>query len=124
MARDPLYDGINCESLVTHKSALTRGTDEGKVVKISDDKTVALPSDGENFDGVVKVIAASDAAATVREHGYVTVACSGGVTAGWNPLVTDSVNGGVKLNGAPAVGDKYYKVIDTNTSGYVTFDLG
>jgi hypothetical protein len=124
MARDPLYDGINCRSLVTQKSALTIGTDEGKVVKISDDKTVALPSAGENFDGVVKVIAASDAAASVQERGYVTVACSGGVSAGWNPLVTDAVNGGVKLNGAPAVGDRYYKVVDTDTSGVITFDLG
>jgi len=124
MARDPLYNGINDGDLVTHKSALTRGTDEYKVVKISDDKTVALPSDGENFDGVVQVIAASDAAATVQEHGYVTVACSGGVSAGWKPLITDAVNGGVKLNGAPTTGDRYFRVVDTDTSGYVTFDLG
>jgi hypothetical protein len=40
----------------TFLSALTRGTDEDKAVKISADDTVALVGTGENFTGVVRTI--------------------------------------------------------------------
>jgi len=123
MAREPLYDELYCDGYVTFKSALTRGTDEDKVVKISASKTVALCSDGDNFDGVVRVIAASDKAASVQERGYATLPGTG-ITFGYKPLLART-DGGVKLNGSPAVGDKYYEVVEVNsTDSTVSIKLG
>lgn len=120
MARSPKFDGIYCDGYVTFKSALTRGTDENKVCKISAAGTVALCNANDQFYGVVKVISANDKAASVQEHGYVTVTGTG-ISVGYQPLVADG-SGGVKLVASPAVGNKYYHVVDL-TSTTVTFKL-
>lgn len=123
MARGPLYDQAFCDGYITAKSALTRGTDEGKVVKISANATVALCSDGDQFDGVVKVISANDKAASVQERGFAVVAGSG-ITYGYKPLLANAT-GGVKLNASPATGHKYYEVWDVDTTNNkVTIKLG
>ena len=72
----PGYNGIGANG-ISFLSALTRGTDEGKVVKISDNGTVALCSQTDQFCGVVKTIDKADKVAVVQTKGIVTVSYSG-----------------------------------------------
>lgn len=109
----------------TFLSALTRGTDEGKVVKESANKTVALCSAGDNFIGVVKTIDKADKAAVVQIRGFVTLSYTGtDPSLGYQALEADG-NGGVQVVATPAVGDRFYHIVDVDTTNnYVTFDLG
>lgn len=123
MARDPKYDGLGCEGYVTFKSALTRGTDEGKPVKVSADKTVALCANNDNFMGIVKTIEqASDKAAGVQITGLVEVGYSGSApvvndaNGGWNFLVADGA-GKVKVAALP-------NVVDSIVTKSVTVNAG
>jgi len=75
MARDVGFDGIKGGSYVTFKSTLVKGTDEGKLVKISAAGTVVLcAAEDENFIGIVRIIDAKDKAASVQIDGFVTFA--------------------------------------------------
>lgn len=72
MAKQVSFKGLQ-ETFVTFKSALTRGTDENKFVKMSSTETVELCSTGELFIG--KVVSINDAASasgicSVQEGGY------------------------------------------------------
>lgn len=109
---------------VSFLSALTKGTDEGKVVKISDDKTVSLCSQTDQFHGVVKVIDAADSLATVQVSGFVTVPYTGDApSAGLATLEADDA-GGVQIVASPALGDRFYLIVDVDTTnGLVTFLL-
>jgi hypothetical protein len=71
MARSVGFEGIGAGALVYFESALVRGTDENKLVKISANKTVALATEDDNFIGIVRVIDAYDKAAGVQLHGFV-----------------------------------------------------
>jgi len=71
MARSVGFEGIGAGALVYFKSALTRGTDENKLVKVSADETVALCADGEDVYGIVRVIDAKDKLAGVQINGIV-----------------------------------------------------
>jgi hypothetical protein len=73
MARDIDFEGIKGSSYVTFKSALIKGTDEGKLVKLSANGTVVVAGDGENFIGIVRIIDAQDKAASVQIDGFVEV---------------------------------------------------
>lgn len=115
---DVSFEGVKEDP--TFLSALTRGTDEGKVVKVSANKTVALCSDGDNFIGVVKTIDKADKAAVVQIKGFVTVGYSVFTpTIGLCELDADGA-GGVSKTGSV----KYW-VVDVDTSNTkVTFLLG
>ena len=116
---DVSFKGIGANG-VTFKSALTRGSDEGKVVKVSANDTVALCDDGDLFAGVVKTIAESDGAAVVQTKGFVTVSYSGTApTLGWCVLDADGAGGVTKT------GSRSYEVVNVDSSNnLVTFDLG
>lgn len=113
------FDGIGADG-VTFLSALVRGTDEGKVVKISANDTVAGCSDGDVFIGVVKTIDPADKAAVVQTKGFVTVPYTVVTpTVGW--CVLDANGSG----GVSKTGTKAYWVVDVDTTNVlVTFLLG
>ena len=73
MARDIDFEGIKGSSYVTFKSALVKGVDEGKLVKLSANGTVVVAADGENFIGIVRIIDGQDKAASVQIDGFVEV---------------------------------------------------
>ena len=124
---DVNFAGLEVEA-ATFLSALTRGTDEDKVVTISANKMVALCSDDDVFIGTVKVIDASDKAATVQYKGYVTCPYTP-IDDNPNPDIIPTIGlceldadatGGVKKHGS-----KYYWVVDVDAANQlVTFDLG
>jgi hypothetical protein len=120
----PSLEGIDGNN-VSLLSALVKGTDEGKVVKVSANKTAALCTAEDNFCGVVRQIADGDKLATVQIKGMVTVTyTSTAPTVGTRArLVGDG--SGVKLkNAAEALGDKYYDIYDVDaTNTLVTFLL-
>jgi len=120
---DVSFEGIKEDP--TFLSALTRGTDEGKVVKVSANKTVALCSANENFIGVVKTIDKADKAAVVQVNGFVTLDYTGTAPSlGFTALEANS-SGGVQVVASPALGDTYYWVVDVDTTNTkVTFLLG
>jgi hypothetical protein len=123
MSRTPLYDELGCNGYVTFGSALTRGTDENKVVKVSAAHTVALCSAGEYISGVVRTIAASDKAAGVQMDGFAVVSGSADVALNWSPIEADGL-GGVRKVGSPAQGTQYFYVVDVDaTNGTVTIKL-
>jgi hypothetical protein len=73
-ARGVSYEGIGFTGLVSFKSALVKGTDEDKLVKISANDTVVLcAAENENFIGIVRVIDAFDGLAGVQVDGFVTM---------------------------------------------------
>ncbi len=89
------FDDIGARD-VTYASALTKGTDEGKPVKMSANDTVALAANGDAFFGIAQFIEAANANCAVREEGYVTVAYSGTApVVGFDDLAADGA-GGVK----------------------------
>jgi len=110
---------------ISFLSALTRGTDEGKVVKVSANGTVGLCSATDNFIGVVKTIDPSDKLAVVQSEGFVTLDYTGSAPSlGFVALEADGT-GGVQIVATPALGDTYYWVVDVDTTNTkVTFCLG
>jgi hypothetical protein len=120
MARTVGFKGIGQE-IVTYLSALTRGTDEEKVVKVSANKTVALCSDGDDFHGQVITIDAKDADAGVQIVGFITVAYTGtNPTAGLGRKFVANGAGGVRLDDI----GRGYDVVDVDTTKkLVTFWL-
>jgi hypothetical protein len=75
MARSIKYAGLKVEGFVPFASALVKGTDENKLVKISASGTVVLvTAEDENFFGVVRIIDANDGTASVQVDGVVTIA--------------------------------------------------
>ena len=109
---------------VSFASALTRGTDEGKVVKPTAAGTVGLCTAGDNFIGVVRTIDGADKLAVVQTKGFVTVAYSGTAPAlGYQALEADG-NGGVQAVSSPAAGDTYCWVVAVDTgAGTLTLQL-
>jgi len=108
--------------LVTYASALTKGTDEGKPVKISANKTVALAANGNAFFGIVDFIEAANGNCAVREEGYVTVAYSGTApVVGFDDLAAD---GAGKVKAVTAGSGVLVHVVNVDTANAtVTFKL-
>ncbi|WP_432400960.1 hypothetical protein [Wukongibacter sp. M2B1] len=105
------FDGFGAE-YVTFASALT-SDDEGKIVKVSDSKTVAAAGDGEVFHGItVKV--ESDGAVTTQIKGYVEIAYTGVTdpTIGYDKLAGDA-SAGVKVD---ATNGREYLVLYVDTT--------
>jgi len=105
-------------------SSLTYGTDEGKPVAVSDNKTAGLCSAEDPFYGVIESISEDNAVCVVKNHGIVTIIYTG-TAPGLNyiELVADGA-GGVKTPTTPGTG-KVYFILDVDTTNtLVTFDLG
>lgn len=112
------FDQVGRDDLISYYSSLTRGTDEGKPVKMgASNETIALAGDGDNFFGIVRTIAEADAVAGVQEDGYVVLPYTGSAPAlGWNFLAADAANG-VKVVQLPNPADSIKKVAVTVASG-------
>jgi hypothetical protein len=117
------YDKIGANG-ITFDSALARGTNEDDVVKISANGTVAVCSAADQFHGVARVIE-GDGHCTVQTKGIVTILYTGTApTIGYFTLEADG-SGNVQIVATPALGDKFYHVINVDTTNtLVTFDLG
>jgi len=100
--------------------SLTRGTDEGKPVKFSDNLTVALCSDGDDFVGIVEAIDPDNAVCVVRDHGYVTVPYTGSAPSVGYGILSANGAGGVKTDSA---GRSYYIGNVDTVNATVTFKL-
>lgn len=108
------------EDIASYNSALTRGTDENKPVKMSTSETVVLAGDGDNFSGVVRTIAQNDKVAGVQEDGYVELPYTGSAPSlGWNFLQADAANG-VKVATLPNPADSLVKKTITVATGAAT----
>ena len=74
MARSISYTGLKVGTLVPFASALVKGTDENKLVKISANGTVVLcTAENTNIFGIVRVIDAEDLTASVQIDGVVEI---------------------------------------------------
>lgn len=101
--------------------SLTRGIDEGKVVKISANKTVSLCESGDSFRGVIETIDHDNMVCTVKERGYVTLPYSGNA-----PDIGEEVGLNADGNGGVQTGwnNSTYPVVDVDTDAQtVTFKL-
>ncbi len=125
MAREVSFEGIKRGALVTFKSALVKGTDENKLVKMSADETVALCTDGDDIFGIVRVIDDFDKAASVQIDGFVEdyAALTGNIPAlGFSHVVAKTASS-VQLKAATA-GWKLRRVVKSDdTNDLCTFEL-
>ncbi len=97
-------------------TGITRGTDEGKVVKVSAAKTVALCAAEDKFCGVLETIEVGNAIGCVSEAGYHMVAYSGTAPAvGEDIELVANAAGGVKTPASAGTGKKY-RVVEVNTT--------
>ena len=105
-------------------SSLTYGTDEGKPVKVSANKTAGLCSAEDPFYGSIESISEDNAVCVVKKRGIVTIIYTG-TAPGLNyiELVADG-SGGVKTPTTPGTGKKYFILDVDTTNTLVTFDLG
>jgi len=118
------FKGIG-QRLVSFLSALTKGTDEEKVVRLhaTTPKTVTLPAAEAKFMGVLKQVDAADGVASVQVEGYVTVPYTGTIPGiGHKELVANGA-GGVKTPTTPGTGIFYWVVDGDATAGTITFKL-
>lgn len=125
MSRSVGFNGIHETSLVYFKSALTRGTDENKLVKMGSNETVVVCTDGDDVFGIVRVIDAYDKMAGVQIDGIVAdyPALSGSIPAiGFNHVIAKTASQ-VQLKVATA-GWKIRRVIKSDdTADVCTFEL-
>jgi hypothetical protein len=111
---------------VTFASALTKHTDEDKLVKVSANGTVALCAENDRFHGIVRVIDGQDKAASVQEDGYVTMdfdPAHDDPALGYDGLVCGVTPNLVKQEDN-AAGVVLYKIVSVDSAGHkVTFLL-
>jgi hypothetical protein len=89
-------------------SGIARGTDEGKVVKMSAAKTVNKCSAEDQFFGILETIDNDNAFGAVAQKGYKKVSYSGAApTAGEDVELVADAAGGVKTPVTPGTGRKY-----------------
>ena len=123
MARTVGFEGIGAGAYTSFLSALVKGADEDKFVKISANKTVGLCAEGDDFHGIVRVIDQKDKLASVQEHGYVSAPYKAGFapTLGKCCIVCGDGTNKVKILAA-AAGHTVYDVVDVDAvAGTVTF---
>lgn len=126
-ARTVHFEGIGMGGLVYFKSALVRGTDENKLVKMSADDTVALAGNGETFIGIVRVIDPFDKLAGVQIDGIVEdyPAVSGEVpTLGWSHICAHTGSATVEGKTGTAEYPVYRVIKSDDTADVCTFILG
>jgi hypothetical protein len=134
MSRDVGYENIGFTGYVSFKSALVKGTDEDKLVKISADGTVVVvTAENDEFIGRVKIIDDKDKLASVQIDGFITMGydANHAPSLGWDCLQAGGGDGAdpwavatsVKKISA-AAGTPLRLVVDVNESDYlVTFKL-
>jgi len=104
--------------------SLTRGTDEGKPVKVSANKTAALCSAEDPFYGIIESISEDNAVCVVKNTGIITVGYTGAApTLNYDELIGDG-SGGVKAPAVAGTGKLYFVLNVDTTNTEVTFDLG
>lgn len=121
------FEGIGFTSLVYFKSALVRGTDENKLVKMSADETVDLAGDGEDFIGIVRIIDPLDKLAGVQVDGWVEdyPAVSGAVPTLGKACIQAHTGSATVQNLSVAAGHTVYDVAKSDdTADVCTFKLG
>lgn len=126
MARSVNFEGIGFTNLVYFKSALVRGTDENKLVKVSADETVALAGNGEAFIGIVRVIDPYDKMAGVQIDGIVEdyPAVSSEVpTLGWSHIAAHTGSATVEVKSATAGWHLFRVIKSDDTNDVCTFIL-
>jgi hypothetical protein len=132
MARSINYTGLKVGGLVPFASALVKGTDENKLVKISASGTVVLcTTEDTNFYGIVRIIDADDGLASVQVdgvaiHGYDTdhapTVTDG---SGWQALQVGKTPFNTVKPATEAVDVPLYRVITVDTVNHlITFILG
>ena len=131
-ARSINYTGLKVGELVPFASALVKGTDENKLVKISANGTVVLTTtEDTNFFGIVRVIDAADGLASVQVdgvaiHGYdpdhdPTVTTG----SGWAGLQVGKTTFNTVKPVTEAAGIPMYRILAVDTVNHlITFILG
>lgn len=125
MARDVSFEGIKRGALVTFKSALVKGTDENKLVKMSAAGTVVVCTDGDDVFGIVRIIDDSDKAASVQIDGFVEdyPALHGSIPAIGFAHVIAKTHSQVQLKSATA-GWKLRRVVKSDDTAHLcSFEL-
>lgn len=100
------FSGVKDNPTVKLATGITRGTDEGKVVKISANKTVALCEANEKFDGVLKTID-RDGIGVMSMSGFHGLPYTGSAPSPGRRKLAANGSGGVKV---PASGVTAYLV--------------
>jgi hypothetical protein len=118
------FQGIGASFVTFKQTTLTKGTDEGKPVKMSANDTVALAGDGDTFFGVVATIDDNNNICAVQTRGFVKCdATTGGFSVGMQTIVGNG-SGGVKYASA-ATAKPLRNLVNIDTSNdTITFDLG
>jgi methylmalonyl-CoA mutase N-terminal domain/subunit len=96
MARTINHIGLKIEGLVPFLSALVKGTDENKLVKMSASFiVVATAAENDEFIGIVRVIDGDDKAASVQVDGAVRMGYDSNhaPSVGWNCLQAGGADG-------------------------------
>jgi len=106
------FSGIRDKATFT-ASSLTFGTDEGKVCKVTADRTVGLCADGNRFHGVIETIERDNAYCVVRKTGYVTLDYSGTAPSAGIAKLSADASGGVKVDATNGI---EYLVVDVDTT--------
>jgi hypothetical protein len=135
MARSIKYDGMKIGGFLPFASALVKGTDENKLVKISASGTVvATAAENDEFHGVVRVIDKEDKAASVQVDGVVTMGydSNDAPSLGWNNLVAGGADGTPqytvatcvkKVAAASGITERYLVLVVNTSTKMVTFLL-
>lgn len=121
---DVSFSGIKDHPSYKLASGIARGTDEGKVVKVSAAKTVSLCSAEDKFCGVLETIELGNAIGCVSEYGYKTLSYSGTApSVGEEVELVANATGGVKVPATTGTGKKYRVVNVDTTNTLVTLKL-
>ena len=126
MSREVGFEGIGVGPYVYFKSALVKGTDEDKLVKLSVNATVVLCADGDDFIGIVRVIDQFDKAAGVQIDGFVeNFPCKHGAVPvlGWDHIVAADGPSAVKTLAAAAGSPQRLVVKTDDTTHLCAFRL-
>lgn len=103
---DVEFEGIGEETVTMHSAVGLVAADEGKVGKVSAEKTVGLCAVENNFYGVIRKVDLGGGVSAVQRKGFAPVAYTGAPALGLQELVANGA-GGVK---PPSVGVQAYKV--------------
>lgn len=100
------FEGIGKEVVTMHSAAGLVVADEGKVGKVSAEKTIGLCAAENNFYGLINKVDLGGGVSAVQRKGFATVAYTGAPALGLQELVANGA-GGVK---PPAVGVQAFKI--------------
>jgi hypothetical protein len=116
------FDGIK-DNATFKLSGCVRGTDEGKVVKISGNGTVAKCAAEDKFLGVLESIDRDNAYGMVLQNGYKLLSYSGSApVAGIDIELVANGSGGVKTPTTAGTGRKFtIASVDTTAQTLIAY---